>query len=66
MVNVPTMFVEMNGAGSCSELSTCDSAAKWTTTSDSATSLSTSGASQMSPCTKSTEPSAGRLSRCPA
>ena len=30
-VYVPMMLVRMNGSGSCSELSTCDSAAKCTT-----------------------------------
>ena len=41
-VNVPTMLVWMNGLGSSSELSLCDSAAKWTTASWLATSGSTS------------------------
>src|SRR5438309_461282 len=50
-VKVPTMLLRMNGDGSFRELSTCDSAAKWTTTSQDFTRPSTSSASQMSPWT---------------
>src|SRR5450631_3451207 len=53
------MLVCTNGHGSLSELSLWDSAAKWTIASASATSRSTSSASQMSPTTSCTR-SVGR------
>src|SRR6478736_8303729 len=51
-VKVPIRLVRTKGLGSSSELSLCDSAAKCTTTSASATSRSTSSASATSPSTK--------------
>src|SRR5215468_9478440 len=66
-VNVPTRFVCTNGVGSDSELSLCDSAAKWTTTSAAATNLSTTPASAMSPGTKSIRSATGaKLASVPA
>ena len=61
------MLDSMNGHGLSRELSLCDSAAKCTTTSVSATSVSTSPASATFPSTNRIwSPRSARLSRCPA
>src|SRR6478609_7071165 len=62
-VKVPTTLDSRKGQGESRLLSLCDSAAKCTTTSWSATSRSTSGASATEPSTSSTEPSPPRSAR---
>ena len=62
--NVPTRLLCTNAEGSRSELSLCDSAAKWMTVSLAATSSSISDCSQMSPSTNSMP--SGRFARLPA
>jgi hypothetical protein len=58
------MFDCRNGVGSLSELSLCDSAAKFTTTSASATRRSASSASAVEPSTKEIASATGsRLDR---
>ena len=64
---MPMMLVRRKGPGSSIDRSTCDSAAKWTTTSQPAITSSMAASSQMSASTTVIRSATGaRLDRCPA